>query len=272
MKKTLLTSCLFLFFFISNKTSSFAQTGQVWVTISNPDNVLLDYARDIKALIDEFSPDQPVTLVGLSMGAYSCMQYFELFGTDRVQRYLNIDQGPKAINGVDWNYGIAGNKHNQLFGDFERVMAEFDDKLDIRFKELPKRLQLDFLREVGRFFEIAFHRSRERRAIGRIFSGENNLLSELAKQTSHAANWRSYYYCLKSYLGQDYDFRSTMAAIDIPITLHIGRFSEMYPARGQYFIAHHAPQCKVVEFDEGHGLMYTAPVKFSLEFGKFLYL
>ncbi|MEY4703537.1 MAG: hypothetical protein RIR96_1434, partial [Bacteroidota bacterium] len=39
MKKTLLSGCLFLFLFLSNMKSSFAQTGQVWVTISNPDHV-----------------------------------------------------------------------------------------------------------------------------------------------------------------------------------------------------------------------------------------
>ena len=236
----------------------------------NPEDVLLDYANDIKALIDHYAPDGKVILAGMSMGAYSCMRYFQEFGTGRVIKYLNIDQGPKAMNSNTWRYGIGGETHEGLFGAFKSLMKAFEPKLGMEFVSLENPFQDEYISQLRNFFSLAFHRSAELSIVDATLGGEVPVLRHLARGSTQCVTWQSYYHCLKSYVDRDYDFRKTMAKLDIPLTLHIGRHSHMYPARGQYYMAHHAPLCKVVEFDESHALMYTAPMKFSFEFAKFL--
>jgi pimeloyl-ACP methyl ester carboxylesterase len=239
---------------------------------SHPDDVLRDYADDLEMLIDTYSPDNKVILVGLSMGAYTCMRYFKDYGSDKVAKYLNIDQSPKAINSGSWKHGIGGEQHAVLFCAFKALMKSFETKVGCAFAALDPDLQAGYMACIGDFFSLAFHRDFEVRLIEKLFNSKHPVFLQIAKsqRSMHSRVWQSYYNCLKSYVERDYDFRKTMAKLDIPMTLHIGRHSKMYPARGQYYMAHHAPKCKVVEFDEAHGLIYTAPVKFSIEFSKFL--
>ena len=255
------------FKFVSLNLRGFGKSHKV--AFSCPDDVLDDYSNDLNSIISHYSPNHKVILVGLSLGAYSCMSYFSKFGTEKVKKYLNVDQCPKAINSVDWKYGLGGSRHKKIFGKFEVLMDRYNNKLGVPFELLSNTLQSEFLNGIGEFGELAFHRKIEQWAVNSFFSSLPTRM--FAKQTMHATTWQSYYHCLKSYLKQDYDFRELIASIDVPITLHIGKFSKMCPPAGQYYIAQHAKHCNVVEFDEGHALMYTALFKFSLEFAEFLY-
>lgn len=240
------------------------------VTYTTPGNVLMDYALDLAELIDYYSPDEKVILASLSMGAYASMQYFKLVGPERVEKYLNIDQGPKAMNSKEWKFGIGGTENETLFGAFKELMERCDSELGKPFYGLNSGIQSDFIEKVHLFFSLAFHQSYEKKALGFLLTNNNSVLRFIAKKVTQAGNWQSYFHCLRSYIECDYDFRKIMSEIDLPITVFIGKFSTMYPKEGQQYIVDNAKDASVEEFIAGHALMYTSPIKFSVAFSQFL--
>ena len=230
-------------------------------------DVLFDFARDIDSVIEHYRGDDRVVVCALSMGAYSMMRYFEMYGTEAVERYMNIDQSAKAINSADWQWGIGGDKHDALFEEFKRNLSEFDAEIEKPFPALDRDLRDCYLSSLSEFFGIAFHRPIEKLVAQHML--QIPFVECVARKAVSADNWESYLFCLDSYQSRDYDFRETMLSLDIPVTLFIGAESEMYPAEGQRDMLRN-PRFGSVEFAEGHALMYTAPVQFQREMNRFL--
>ena len=254
--------------FVIPNLRGFGKSGHL--TFTTPDNVLSDYALDLAELIEYYSPDDKIILAALSMGSYASMEYFRLIGSENVEKFLSIDQGPKAINSKTWKFGIGGSHHDALFADFKELMMRSEVELGKPFYGLSALLQNDFLLNLSKFFSLAFHQSYEQKLLHKIISSTNPILRFVATKITQVLNWQSYYHCLRSYIERDYDFRKSMAALDIPITLYIGKYSSMYPREGQEFLATNGKNVSVKYFTAGHALMYTSPIKFAVAFSQFL--
>ena len=238
------------------------------VKFDKKDDVILDYARDIHTLVNHYRGQGKVTIAALSMGAYSAMKYFEIYGDTFVEKYLNIDQSPKAINGSDWNHGLCGVNQEGMFALFNKSRQDFSTSIGIPFAGIQKEVKNDYILAVGKFIEAALHRPIEKKALTKV--RQLPVLSRLMTRALSADIWESYYHCLQSYQGQNYDFRGTMCGLDIPITLFVGKHSEMYPSEGQLYIQKHGHNVTAHQFEESHALMYTAPLQFTRQFNKFL--
>ena len=238
------------------------------ITFANKNDVLTDFADDLNAVINQYKQESKVIICSLSLGAYATMRYFEKYGSDDVDRYLNIDQAPKAINHDSWNHGLFGERQEMLLDQFNSVLAHFKPNLAKPFAAINLDLKRNYLASCGQFFDMAFSRPIEQFIVTNIFAVP--LLGKVATKIVSADMWESYYYCITSVQDCDYDFRKVMINLDIPITLFVGKYSKMYPKEGQLYIAEHGKQVDVVMFDEGHGLMYTAPLIFAKRFTEFL--
>lgn len=228
-----------------------------------------NFAWDIADCVDAFVPeDKKVTLIALSMGSYASMQYLKTEGAGKVERFLSIDQAPKAINSKGWRHGLVGKKQQFLLPRFKSLLEECqeNDYYDREFDCLPESIKLEYQKCLCEFFESAFHRKLEKQLVSMpIYLGIKPALNIVS-----ANRLASYAHCLRSYVDYDYDFRDMFKKLNIPVTLFVGKHSEMYPAEGQLAISKLAKNCKVVLFDESHGLMYTAPIQFYRELKKFL--
>ncbi len=235
----------------------------------NNNSVIHNYAEDIEDCVDALVPkDNKVILIALSMGAYSSMQYLKNTNGDRVEKYLNIDQSPKAINSENWNIGLVGEKQAFLIPRLERLVSEAlkNNYYEKNFNELPAHFRAEYQKCLCEFFTSAVHRQHEKLLLSLpIYFGVKIALNSVS-----AHKLSSYADCLLSYIEFDYDFRDVFNNLNIPVTLFIGKHSEMYPADGQRAIAAISKNCNTVEFDESHALMYTAPLKFLKELKKFL--
>ena len=238
------------------------------VTFANKKDVLTDFADDLNAVINQYKQESKVIICSLSMGAYATMRYFEKYGSNDVEKYLNIDQAPKAINDETWQYGIFGERQEMLLDQFNEVLAHFDSSLAKPFDAIDSEIKRNYLASCGQFFDMAFSRPIEQFIVNNIF--ELPLLGKLATKIVSADIWESYYYCVTTIQDCNYDFRNVMSELPIPITLFIGSQSKMYPMEGQLYMAKHGKQVDVVMFDEGHGLVYTAPLTFAKRFKEFL--
>ncbi len=238
------------------------------VAFANTEDVLTDYADDLDNIIQRYKGNGKVTICALSMGAYIAMHYFQTYGTDDVEKYLGIDQSPKAINSKTWQYGLCGFNQDEKLAQFNRLLPTFKSLLGTPFDKLEPDLKAEYLDACGSFFESAFHRKYEKAFAQNML--HMPVISRYARAAVTADKWESYYHCLVSYQKQDYDFRPTMQKLNIPATLFIGWYSDMYPAEGQLSMAEANPKIKAQIFDESHAMMFTAPLKFTKQFNRFL--
>ena len=249
------------FNFIIPNLRGFGLSAEVPYTLNS---VIHNFAEDIEDCIDALVPDdEKVILIALSMGSYSSMQYLKNTKGQRVEKYLSIDQAPKAINSENWNGGLVGEKQAFLIPRLERLVNEAlkHDYYEKDFNELPAHFRAEYQKCLCEFFTSAVHRPHEKLLLSLpIYLGV-----KIALNTVSAHKLSSYADCLLSYIEFDYDFRDVFHKLNIPVTLFIGKHSEMYPADGQRAIAAITKNCRVVEFDESHALMYTAPFKFLKE-------
>jgi pimeloyl-ACP methyl ester carboxylesterase len=238
------------------------------VKFDHPNDVIRDYAKDLDTLVADYRGQGKVTIAGLSMGAYAAMHYFHSFGTERVEKFLSIDQSPKAMNGAGWKHGLCGNNQEAMFALFNKSRQDFSSSVGIPFAGIKQEVKDDYLMAVGKFIEAALHRPFEKRVLNKFrqLPGASRVMASVLS----ADSWESYYHCLESYQGQDYDFRGVMCSLDIPVTLFIGKHSEMYPADGQRYIQKHGHHVTAHEFAESHALMYTSPIQFTRHFNRFL--
>ena len=238
----------------------------------NNEDVIENYADDIEDMVNYFLvKNEKFILTSLSMGAFSSMCFLSReHNRKRVAKYLNIDQAPMAMNSDDWVHGLISAEQDVLIDATQFLMdyADKDNFLDLDYAQIPKDFKKKFIDTMVFFFSSAFHRKPEKLAINLILKLESKHIQKLFS----IHKFKSYYSCMYAYKTYAHDFRSELPNFNFPVTVFAGKHSEMYPVLGQKFIADTVPILgDYVEFDESHALMYTAPVKFTREFRKFLY-
>ena len=231
------------------------------------DNVLLNYAEDLEDLILHYDLDH-ILLGGISMGAYTCLQYNALKGFDRISAYLHVDQGPQWRTTPDWQHGIIGDQQDKWLKSF---MAFRDRALAVpehtSFRELPRSMQKESWSLFGRFVAHTFPAPWQKRIIRGIFAAD-----PMASRILPMENWRIYTQCFHSFLKRDYDMRPLIPAITTPVRIFMGRLSTIYPPAGQVWMHRRLPASTLISFEKsGHALMVSEPVRFFKEFSRFLH-
>jgi pimeloyl-ACP methyl ester carboxylesterase len=230
----------------------------------NKPTLLTQHADDLADLLQALDLRE-VRLGGLSMGACTAMQYHRLYGFGRVTRYLHIDQAPCVRNGPDWRHGLMGDAQQADLAGMRALMQELEPHRGKRYRALPRPLRKRLWNELAGFYRHAFHQPVWRRFVG--LARHEMLIRRLAP----VANWPIYMDCLRSYLHDDYDWRSTLPQMQVPVTALVGMQSTMYPAEGQLAIAQLVPQARIVRFDNcGHAIPFEQPRRFVRELHRFL--
>ncbi|MGB1581671.1 MAG: alpha/beta fold hydrolase [Nevskiales bacterium] len=232
----------------------------------NQSCLLTNYSEDLDDILDALEVDQ-VALGGISMGAYTSLQYHRLTGFKRVSRYLHIDQSPCALNDADWSHGLFGPNQGDEFASFKQLLADIDAyPRGTPFMALPAALRTRLIRGMAGFFCYAFHRNSHKFVVNSIARLESLMTRMLPME-----NWWAYMDVLRAYLNQDYDMRDSLAEIPVPVTVMVGLHSRMYPAQGQMLVHERVPQSTLVEFKRsGHAPIVDEPLKFLRELRNFL--
>ena len=233
------------------------------LSLSKP-TLLTQHADDVADLFEQLDL-RDVHLGGLSMGACTAMQYHRLYGFDRIRAYLHIDQSPRVINAPDWPHGLLGELQSGGFADMGDLMQRLEPYRGQAYRKLPRTLRRELWAALATFYGHAFHQ-RHWRGLVRLSRHEF-----LIRRLAPVANWPIYMDCLRSYLNDDYDWRATLPAMQVPMTALVGMQSTMYPAAGQLAIQSMVPHAKVVKIDNcGHAIPFEQPRRFVSELGQFL--
>jgi pimeloyl-ACP methyl ester carboxylesterase len=233
------------------------------------ENVVENYANDIEDMVDHFvGEDEKFILCSLSMGALSSLCFLSREkNRARVAKYLNVDQSPMAKNNDEWKYGLFGLNQDELLDRTQALVNECVHMHHLDYKQTPKVFRKDYIGTLGYFFSNAFHRKIEKYFIK--FAMTLNIAP--VHHMFSVSKFKSYLHCINTFKQFDHDFRSYLQHFCFPVTVFAGTQSDMYPVAGQMYMSNNIPNSKFVEFNESHALMYTAPVKFTKEFKKFLY-
>jgi non-heme chloroperoxidase len=226
--------------------------------------LLTQHADDLEDLLTALDL-RDVRLGGLSMGACTALQYHRLYGFERIHSYLHMDQSPCVRNSKDWRHGLLGVQQQFKLGEWKSLMNDMEPYRGQPFKKIPKALRARLWHVLSEFFGFAFHKAGWR------------LFSSLAKHEfiirnlAPTSNWPIYMDTLRSYTEDDYDWRPSLANVDVPMTVLVGMRSTMYPAQGQLQIGKIVPTAQVVQFEDcGHALPFEAPMRFVSELRQFL--
>ena len=194
----------------------------------NQDCVLTNYAQDLEDLTQALGLER-FSLGGVSMGAYTALQYHRVVGFEAVTRYLHIDQSPQTRQEPGWPYGIFGPEHEALMAEFERVLALALEHIELQtpYDALPEPLRRQFWMVATRFFEAVVHTPAQKRIARLVMSQE-----ALRRRVLPIEHWSVYLTIMAAYAREDYDMRPILSSISTPVTMVIGRHSDMFPAQG----------------------------------------
>jgi non-heme chloroperoxidase len=226
---------------------------------------LTQFAEDIEDSLAALAiPSLPV--IGISMGAFTTVQSFRLFGGERFSRYLHVDQGPVIHNRADYAFGMLGAAQGQFFARLRSLLSDLEQRLHLPFAQLPRALQREFWAVLAEFSAAAFSTRPLATLVGALTRRERFMRSLLRVE-----RWQSYIHIVRAYLERDYDLRDGFRAIGVPLTVLIGGRSRMYPPAGQRTIGALAPHARIREIaGAGHMIPYEAPRTFLRELGLFL--
>ncbi|MDF1781251.1 MAG: alpha/beta hydrolase [Alcanivoracaceae bacterium] len=233
----------------------------------NQADVFQNHADDVQDVIAHFQLHDYL-LVGISLGATTSMHLQRETGFNGVRRYLHIDQSPCVLNDAQWTHGLTGTSQEELF----RRMAPLKRLLDAfpgyeYFDQLPAPAKRDVANALADMAEV-LGVGKIPRAIVR--NGFAKLPSVIVRRIP-LMRLRDMALYLAAYSGGGHDYRATLRAGSVPVTLMYGKHSPLYHADGQKLVASNAAESKVVCFERsGHVPLLDEPRKFMREFSRFL--
>lgn len=225
-----------------------------------------NYAYDLHDLVEHLNIPS-FKLIAISMGALTSLKYLEHYESEKVQRYMHIDQSPTCMNAKDWDWGLFGVEHAIRVERAKSLIEELSPYIEakVRFDEIPRTLRDKIHTELADFFASALSKPIQKSIARKLISKER--ISKLVLPTE---NWTAYMRCLHAYISESYDFRDVLNASKVPIDILVGMKSDMYPAAGQLRMADLHSNCKVIAFpNSGHAPLIDQPIKLTKELFKF---
>ncbi|MFT3928418.1 MAG: alpha/beta hydrolase [Myxococcales bacterium] len=230
---------------------------------------LTTYAEDLEDILDQLALPS-LSVAGISMGAFTALSSFRLFGGARYARYMHIDQGLVIRNTSAYRHGLLGERQDLFFGRMssalDRIEGELRERGALEYDALPAQLRQDFAQIFGDFALAAFGRPPLRAALRPLLGWE-----PLIRRLMPPEGLQTYVQIMRAYLEQNYDLRPAFSALKVPTTVLIGGASRMYPAEGQRSTAKLLPHAAVRELPGiGHVIPVEAPLRFVSELNAFL--
>lgn len=228
------------------------------------------YAQDVNALIESICFRRGVDsipVMAISMGAQVMWSYFTRYGSNRVSRYLNIDQTPTVHNQDGWEGGLFGGRQNEIFGLFGDLLEARKEHDHIEFfVDLPHALKRKTIETERLFSLMSVGRSRSEMFV-KVKTRQPD--KKLATFTHY--HWQQKMRCLQAYLELPYDFRETAENLPIPVVNMIGGRSQLYGLDWQTKTTQMIPNATEIVFPKaGHAIPLDEPIGFYKAIKAFL--
>ncbi len=195
------------------------------------------FAKDLKDLLDSLDI-RDANLLGWSMGGSVIWSYIDLFGNDRLDKLILVDQTPRQYHNPEWEWGGGCRNAEEL--------AIVTTRLEYDPVGVARGLVTACMAENPTPEEVDF------------FAGE--ILKcppavRAAIMADHTAQ----------------DWRDILPTISLPTLVMVGARSKVFPNQGVEYAARNIPGCMTVYFEKsGHMPFYEEPEKFNQVVKEFL--
>lgn len=226
---------------------------------------MTQYVEDIDDLMAALEIEE-AKLGGASLGAYACLQKQRINQFQRITHCLIVDHPSKPMSTPDWPNGLhpeVTDAYHQLVECFER---EGLDDPQVPYRKLPAVFKEKFKNACIVTAVHAFPRRHQK------WTTENICRAMFFLGLIPSRN--SWYGTTKSvadYIRQDYDLRTELRKISIPVTIMMGAKSELFPNAGVMYLDELIPKTQLVRFEQsGHALFISEPIKFRRTLRQFI--
>ena len=232
--------------------------------INNP-CVFTNFYEDVEDILDYFQLDR-IALGGISMGAYVSMFYLSRKKTDRITKFLCIDQSPSFKHTNAFEFGLGLDDHERWMFDFRNVLTLLSKhQSEKNFFDLPYDERCYAMMKFARFTSASFPSTTAKLTI------QTLMRTPFIQNFFVPANWQAYYTILNAYMNNDYNLITQIHKIDVKTTIFVGMLSEMYPFESAMYLSQQITNSKLIAFKKsGHAVMMSEPVKFVIELNRFL--
>lgn len=231
------------------------------------DRIFSVYAQDLEDILNHFKLDN-VILGGISTGAYACLVFNQEIGFGRVIRYLNIEHSANSKNRADSQHGLFGVNQDKMFAEFQALIDLINHYgRHTAYWDLPPDVRVQFRNTAMRLFRRSVHNQRGRQVITLASNHAERLLTQHLMPVDR---WHTYLDVMSCFM-QGHETIDALQHIKVPTTLMIGKHSRLFSEASQRELASHIPHADVVVFqNSGHIPIVDEPIKFQLEFSRFL--
>ncbi len=200
-------------------------------------------AQDLRELIIHY--DITPIVVGHSMGTLTTLEYIRQFGTDKLEKFVIIDQSPKLITDDTWDKGIYGNFTDQ---DSEQLIALMED---------------NFIEAVIKMACLGGNR-----LFRKLFLFNAPILNDIRDRLG-ALNATTFIDTWKTFVGKDY--RDVLPKIDIPVLAVMGEQSNFYPPSLSEYLKQEINDIRLETYANGsHSPQFEFPGKFAEDLTRFM--
>ena len=229
-------------------------------------DVFATYAHDVEDICRHFQLDK-VILGGISTGAYVCLTYNQLYGFDRVTKYLNIEHGPDSVNCPGKSNGIFREQQQEYFAEFHHLLHITASQQHLDYWQLPNQHRLQLLGAVTAALCRSTHKPLLRKAIATSIAMAEPLFTRFVFPVEH---WPTYLQVMQAFMIGG-DTRPALDRIQVPTTIMAGRHSQFFSMDAQRELLSHIPHARLVVFERsGHAPMLDEPLKFQQALTRFL--
>lgn len=190
--------------------------------------------------------------------------------SNKVRRYLNIDQSPVVHHQPDWHGGVFGDKQDEVFERFASVLQAtlpYIQEANIKdFSHLPYRIK----RQITEM-EKAFSLMSVDKPHSRWFVNTSSYQPPHKLALHQHKTWRQKLHGLQAYLELPFDYREALPNTHNPVMMLIGGQSKLYSPKWQREVAKRLPNSEVIEIAHaGHAVPLDAPIAFTKALKQFL--
>lgn len=230
------------------------------------DDVFESHMRDVQEVIAHFGLED-FLLAGYSLGGSTSLHMLQAGKFQGVKRYLHIDQSPCVGNREDWRHGLFGDQQDMLFGKMRELVNVLVQHPEVSHLDgLPPAAK----REAATVMATIFSRMGGKPAL-EPWLRRFLLLPGFASRLLPLTRLEDAQRYLAAYSSGGHDYRESLRACAVPVTVFVGMRSPLYHPQGQMAIGDYAPDVRVVRFEKsGHVPLSDEPLKFARELGRFL--
>jgi pimeloyl-ACP methyl ester carboxylesterase len=236
------------------------------VDVLHIDNIIDDTASDIWTLIQrETKPTEKVKLVGMSMGCLCSLRMMDLYGHEKIEKYINIDHALEFMNHPDMNKRVFLEKHDTFLETCGIIYNKIKEEPELHGKflyNLPKDLYNNLMKLCDIFLVSSAITGIKSR-----FSFIDNIpyFRHIASAIiNYPFRWDNYLYIGLSYKRHNYNYCEIVKKLPIDIVFFVGVNSKLFnPEYHIETIKECKPNAKIITFEKsGHDLMINEPIYF----------